>query len=147
MRDGILYSSVQKLLPADEKVLHVAHTWTRHRWTVPYAVAAFVGFFAVAFAVEVEQWSGRVGLGLAGAAIATMATTEYRVLVLTSSGLVLLRSSRVRQRATALIKRLPASTQVKPVGSNLVITDWEVGSVVYSVMKRSQAAMVAISER
>ena len=97
--------------------------------------------------VGVEQWSGRVGLGLAGAATAAMATTDYRVLTLTTGGLFLLRSSRVRQKAVEVIDRFPAATPVEPVGSNLVITDWSVGDGVYSVMKRHQAAMVAISQR
>ena len=106
-----------------------------------------LGMLIVALLVGVEQWGGRIGLALAAAATAAMATTEYRVLALTSDGLVLLRSSRVRQKAGAIIGRLPASTRVEPVGSNLVITDWSVGDTVYSVMKRHQAAMVAISQR
>ena len=121
--------------------------WTRHRLIVPYAAFAFAVLLIVGIATGIEQWSGRFGLAVAGAALAAMATTEYRVLALTASGLVLLRSSRIRQRATALIERLPASVEVRPIGSNLVITDWSVDSNVYSVMKRHQSAMVAISER
>jgi hypothetical protein len=45
------------------------------------------------------------------------------------------------------MSRLPDSTKIEPVGSNLVITDWSVGTASYSVMKRHQAAMVAISQR
>ena len=147
MRQGILYSSVRALLPEGERVLQIAHMWTRHRLTLAYAALAFAGFVALAFVVGVEQWSGRLGLGMAAAAVATMATTEYRVLVLTPKGLVLMNSSRVRQRAKAIIRRLPDATEVQAVGSNLVITDWSVDDQVYSVMKRHQSAMVAISQR
>lgn len=147
MRDRVLHNSVRAQLPDTDRILHLVHMWSRHRWLLPYAALAFGGMLIVALLVGVEQWGGRIGLALAAAATAAMATTEYRVLALTSDGLVLLRSSRVRQKAVAIIGRLPASTRVEPVGSNLVITDWSVGDTVYSVMKRHQAAMVAISQR
>lgn len=147
MRSGILYSSVRNQLPEGELIVQIAHMWTSNRWALPYGLAAFVGCFVVAFVVGVDQWSGRIVIGLAGAAVAAMATTEYRVLVLTREGLVLMGSSRIRQRATNLIRRLPASVSVEPVGSNLVITEWSVDGQVYSVMKRHQAAMLAISQR
>ncbi len=147
MRQGILHSSVRALLPEDERIFQIAHMWTRHRLMLAYTAVAFAGFVALGFAVGVDQWSGRLGLGFAGAAVAAMATTEYRVLVLTADGLVLMGSSRIRQRATTLIRRLPRSAEVQAVGSNLVITDWSVDGQVYSVMKRHQSAMVAISER
>ncbi len=121
--------------------------WTRHHLWLPYAAGAFLAMLAVAVVVGVEQWGGRIGLAIAGGAIAAMASTEYRILALTSEGLVLLRSSRVRQKATELIERLPSSIEIAPVGGNLVMTDWRVGSVVYSVMKRHQAAIVAMSQQ
>lgn len=147
MRSGILYSSVRKVLPDDERIMQIAHMWTRHRLTLPYGVAAFVGCLVVAIVVGIDQWSGRLVIGLAGAAVATMATTEYRVLVLTRKGLYLLGSSRIRQRATTVIRQLSPGVTVEPVGSNLVITDWSVDGQVYSVMKRHQAAMLAISQK
>ena len=147
MRDRVLHNSVRALLADTDRVLHLVHMWSRHRWLLPFAALAFGGMLVVALLAGVDQWSGRIGLALAGAAVAAMATTEYRVLAWTSDGLVLLRSSRVRQKALGVIGPLPASTRVEPVGSNLVITDWTVGDTVYSVMKRHQAAMVAISQR
>ncbi len=147
MRDRVLHNSVRALLPDADRIVHLVHMWSRHRLMLPYAVVAFAGMVLLAFAVGVEQWSGRIGLGLAGAATAAMATTEYRVLAQTTSGLVLLRSSRVRQKALAIIETLPHTTAIAPVTSNLVITDWSVGDAIYSVMKRHQAAMVAISQR
>ena len=147
MRDRVLYNSVRALLPADERIVELAHMWSRHRLIVPYVAGAFIALFALAFVIGVTQWGGRVGLGFAGGAVAAMAATEYRVLVLTSEGLVLLRSSKVRQKATELIERLGRSTKVEAVGSNLVITDWSVGGRVYSVMKRHQNSMVSISQR
>lgn len=147
MRAKILDSSVRSLLDEGERLVHVAHMWTRHRLALPFLAAAFVTMFVLSILLGIGDWGGRFGLGCAGAAIAAMATTEYRVLALTSDGLVLLRSSRVRQKATSLMSRLPDSTKIEPVGSNLVITDWSVGDASYSVMKRHQAAMVAISQR
>lgn len=147
MRDRVLHNSVRALLPDTDRIVHLVHMWSRHRLMLPYAAIAFAGMVLLAFAVGVDQWSGRIGLGLAGAATAAMATTEYRVLAQTTAGLVLLRSSRVRQKAVAVIETLPPSTAIAPVTSNLVITDWSVGDAIYSVMKRHQAAMVAISQR
>ena len=147
MRDRVLHNSVRAALPPNERIMHVAHMWSRHRFMLPYAAVAFAAMVAFAIAVGVEQWGGRVGLGLAAAAVAAMAATEYRVLVLTTEGLVLFRSGKTRQKATELLERLPKSANVRPVGSNLVITDWSVGEKVYSVMKRHQNAMVAISQR
>lgn len=147
MRDRVLHNSVRAQLRDTDRILHLVHMWSRHRWLVPYAALAFAFMLGVAILVGVEQWGGRIGLALAAAVTAAMSTTEYRVLAWTTDGLVLLQSSRIRQKATAIIAHLPPSTSVQPVGSNLVITDWMVGDTVYSVMKRHQAAMVAISQR
>lgn len=147
MRDRVLYNSVRALVPVEERIVEMAHMWSRHRLMVPYVIAAFVAMFALAFLIGINQWGGRIGLGFAGGAVAAMAATEYRVLVLTSEGLILLRSSKIRQKATGLIERLGRSTKIEAVGSNLVITDWSVGGRVYSVMKRHQNSMVSISER
>ena len=127
--------------------MQIAHMWTRHPLGIAYAVGAALAMFALATVLGVGQSSGRVGLGLAAGAIAAMASTEYRVLALTTSGLILFRSSKTRQKATSVIDRLAASTKIEPVSGNLVITDWSVGDQVYSVMKRHQMAMVAISQR
>lgn len=147
MRDRVLHNSVRAALPSEERIMHLAHMWTRHPFMLAYAAVACLAMVAFAVAVGVEQWGGRIGLGLAAGAVASMAATEYRVLALTTEGLVLFRSSKTRQKATKLLERLPKSAEVQPVGSNLVITDWSVGDQVYSVMKRHQNAMVAISQR
>lgn len=91
------------------------------------------------------EWSSRISIGLAGAAVAAMATTEYRVLARTTRGLVLLRSSRLRRRANGVIRRLEKDTKIEVVGSNLVITEYRVDGVIYSVMRRSQQEMTAIA--
>lgn len=147
MRDNVLNSSVRSLLPKDEQLIALVHMWSRHRLMFPFLAAAFVGLLVVTIVAGFEGWSSRIGLALAGAAVASMATTEYRVLAHTGRGLVLLRSSRVRQKATEVIDYLPDDTQVEPVGTNLVITDWRVGDQTYSVMRRHQSSMVAISNR
>jgi len=114
---------------------------------VPYVLAAFVGLVIVAFVAGVDQWSGRVALGLAGAAVAAAATTDYRILASTSSGLVMLQSSRIRQVARKLVSRPGTDIEIEPVGQNLVMTDWLVDGDRYTVMKRFQLAMTAIAER
>jgi hypothetical protein len=147
MRERVLYDSVRALLGDGETIEQLVHMWSRNRLLLPYALVAGGAVFVVAILVDVDQWSGRVGLALAGAAVAAMATTDYRVLVRTPSNLVLMRSSKVRQKALEVIDRLPADIAVEPVGSNLVITDWNLNGVTYSVMKRYQHAMTAIASR
>lgn len=145
MRERVFYNSIQRYLDHDERIIHKVHMWNRHHLALAYMLVAGLAMFALAFAVGIEQWSGRVGLGLAASAVAAAATTQYRILVSTTKGLVLLKSSRVRQKAVGLVKRLPPTTVIKPIGSNLVITEWSVGGSTYSVMKRFQKPMVAIS--
>jgi len=147
MRERLLYESARALLGDDEKIEQLVHMWSRHRLLFPYAVVAAGIMLIVAIVVGVDQWSGRVGLALGAAAVAAMATTNYRVLVQTPTNLVLMRSSKVRQKALAVIERLPVDTPVAPAGSNLVITDWELAGITYSVMKRYQQAMTSIATR
>lgn len=147
MHDRILHHSAQQLLDDDDRIVHVVHMFTRHRLFVPYVLGSTGALFVLGIMLGIEQWSGRIGLALGAGALAAMATTEYRVLVQARSGLVLMRSSRIRRKATAVLKRLPDNIEVVPVGSNLVITDFRVGTVIYSVMKRFQAPMSSIASR
>lgn len=147
MHDLGLERSVQKHLSPGEKVHHVVHMFTRHHLAFPFIACSGVALAVVAALAGASQWSTRISLGLAGAAVAAMATTEYRVLVQTSTGLALLRSSRFRRRASGLIRRLPSSLSIEVLGSNLVITEYRVDGVVYSVMRRHQQEMTAIANR
>lgn len=112
-----------------------------------FALVGAVALLIVAIAVGFETWPQRIAIGFAGGTIGIAATTDYRILARTSKGLVLLRSSRIRRRATALIKRLDSSTVVQPVGSNLLITEYLVGSRRYFVSRRYQQDMNAIIDR
>ena len=145
MRERVFYRSVQSFLDDGDRIAHMVHMWSRHRLALPFILGATLIMGVVAIVVGVEQWSGRIGLALAAGAVGAFATTEYRILVATTQGLVMLRSSRIRQKAVGFIERLPASTTIEPTGSNLVITEWRVGTASYSVMKRFQKPMVAIS--
>lgn len=119
--------------------------FTRHHLAFPFIAFAGVAMLVVASLAGATQWSSRISIGLAGAAVAAMATTEYRVLARTTKGLVLLRSSRFRRRANGVIRRLAKGTEIEVVGSNLVITEYRIDGVVYSVMRRSQQEMTAIA--
>lgn len=147
MHDLGLERSVRKHLDDGEKVRHVVHMFTRHHLAFPFIAASGVALAVVAAMAGATEWSTRISLGLAGAAVAAMATTEYRVLVETSVGLVLLRSSRFRRRASGFIRRLSQDSPIEVIGSNLVITEYRVDGVVYSVMRRYQQDMAAIAAR
>ncbi len=137
---------MQGFLDQGERIKHKVHMWSRHRLAIPYMLGVGLAAAALSALLGVEEWGSRIGLGIAAAMVAAAFSTEYRILVLTTSGLVMLRSSKFRQKATALVGRLGGETVIKPISSNLVITDWQVGDDRFSVMKRFQAEMVAISQ-
>ncbi len=146
MRERMLRASVIRVLGDEEKPREVVHMWAPHRLSLAYAAAAGFAMFALAWVLQVSTVGGRVALGFAAASIAAIATNDYRVLARTNRGLVLLRSSRIRQRATAIETRLARDASIEPVGENLVITDWMVAGRRYHVMKRFQRAMSSMSE-
>ena len=111
-----------------------------------FVIVSFVALLLVATASGVETWWARIGIALAGAAVATNATTDYRILARTTEGLVLLESSRIRQYATELLERLdPDTTPLERLGGTLVASEWSVGSRHYTVARSSEPSMTQIS--
>lgn len=145
MRNHVLLKSVRRLLGPDVHVIHVATMWRRHHLAGAFAAGAFVVLFLVALFSGVEPIGSQIAIGLAGVAVAGMATTDQRVLAATDTELIMMQSSRVRHYATSVIDRLPLDTPIKVVSDNLVISDWDVGGQRFSMMKRSQRAMTAIA--
>lgn len=146
MRRANLLRSIARLLDEGTELKDAAYMWSRHRWMIPYAVFAALAVFLT------SEWAGftetptRVALGFAAGAIAVNATTDYRVLARTSRGLVLLKSSRIRQYATEVLERLPKSTTIEVVGGTVLATDWQVGDAVYTVPKSSEQAIQRIAQ-
>lgn len=118
---------------------------TRHRWFVPYAAAAGIALFVVASVTGVESMLNRAVLTACGIALAGMATTNYSVLAETTAGLVLCRSSRVRQYAKEIRHRLAPDTPLIMVGSTVITSDWRIDGVVYTMTKRWEATMRQLS--
>ncbi len=145
LRQTILVRSVQKLLDADETVSSVVVMFTRHRWFVPYSVAAAVVLFGVSSASGITSLTNRLVLAVCGLAIAGIATTNYWVLAETNKGLALCRSSRIRQYAKSLERRLPAGTELTMAGSTVITSDWRVDGVMYTLTKRWEATMRRLS--
>lgn len=111
-----------------------------------FVVISFLGLLLVATVSGFETWWARIGVALAGAAVATNATTDYRILARTTHGLVLLESSRIRQYATVLLERLDAeTTPLERLGGSLVASEWSVGSRHYTVARSSETSMAQIS--
>lgn len=119
--------------------------WSRHRWMVPYAFVAGAAVYAASTWAGFTETSTRVVLAFAAGAIAVNATTDYRVLALTSHGLVLLRGSRIRQTAVSRLDRLSSTIEIRAVGGTVLATDWQVGDDVYTVPKSSEQAIERIS--
>jgi hypothetical protein len=145
LRKSILVRSVRRLLDTDEQVHDVVMLWTRHRFFLPYCVAAGAALFAVAMASGVEGLVNQVVLAGCGVAVAGMATTNHWVLVSTNKGLVLCRSSRIRQYATAVASRLAPNTPLEMIGSTVVTSDWRLDGMIYTMTKRWEAAMRLLS--
>ena len=118
---------------------------TRHHLWLPFVATAFVAFLVLAIVLDFEQWTSRIGLAVAGAAVASMATTEYRVLVETAEEFVLLRASRIRRRATGVMTRMPKSVGIESLASNLVTADYRLGNVTYTVPFRFRSAMDSLA--
>ncbi len=145
MRRSILLRSVRRHLEAAEILVDAAVLWRRHRLMVPYCFCAFTAVAVGAALVGFQAWPARAGLGLAGAGVAAMATTEYRVLAQTDTGFVLLASSRVRQYAVRLIERLPSCTTIELVTNQMVMSEWAVDGVRYTVPKSSEQSMARMA--
>jgi len=137
----MLMRSVNRLLDEGEQAHAVVVMWSRHRLFFPYAALSAAVLFAVAVVVGVETTANRIVLAGCGAAVAAMATTNYIVLADTTTALVMCRSSRVRQYAKAVVKRLPHDTPLKMTGSTVVTSDWSVDGAIYTMTKRWEATM------
>lgn len=119
--------------------------WSRHRWMIPYAIVAAAAVFLTSEWAGFSELSTRTALAFAAGAIAVNATTDYRVVAKTGKGLVLLRGSRVRQHAVAVISRLPKNTKIEPVGGTVLASDWAVGESVFTVPKSHERALERIA--
>lgn len=121
--------------------------WSRHRWMVPYAAIAGGAVYLGADWAGFTEVATRLALGVAAAAVAVNATTNYRVLALTSEGLMLFRASRIRQYAVELLQRLPGDAAVRSAGGTMLAADWEVAGAVYTVPRGSEQAIQRIAAR
>ncbi len=114
---------------------------------LPFGIASFLGLAMVADWVGWDDWPTRIVIGLAGAALAVAASTDYKVVALTSAGVVLLQASRIRQAATGMLERLPPDVAIEPAGGTVLAADWEVAGLVYTVPRSSEQAINRIAAR
>ncbi|MEM7093258.1 MAG: hypothetical protein AAF567_09670 [Actinomycetota bacterium] len=145
LRLTLLHRSIARQLPDGIRIGNVAMMFTRHRWFFPYCLAAGLVLFLVAAASGIAETPGRLAIAIAGAGVAALATTNYWVLAETDDDLVLLRSSRVRQRAIALVRSLDPGEVPEMVGSTVVTSDWRIDGTMYTVTKRWEAALREMS--
>lgn len=143
MRRAVLWNSMLRIVTAVDgepgELRQAAYVWARHRLMLPFAAAAFVALVIVGYLAGFETWAARIGLGVAGAAVAVNATTEYRVLGLTEKRIVVARASRVRQKATNLVKILPLDVRWERAGGGTIVSsNWHVGEAIYTAPKVSE---------
>lgn len=146
MRRAVLLRSVQRVLGEQVDVRDAAYVWSRHRWIVPFATVIFVVIAIAAPVAGIDNWPTRIVLGMAGVGVAFMATTNYRVVAETRSGIVVLKASRIRQVAVALEENLKRDTLLQPVGGTILATDWQVGRHIFTVPRSSEQAMERMAE-
>ncbi len=144
MRDQVLLRSVRKCLGVE---VHVAvFMWRTGSFTAPFATAAALGCALLAALVGFEWPTGVVAIGLVGGAVAWSAGTEYRVLAEGPDGeLRLLRGSRIRQTAIAVLDDSIDRDSVRPVTVNAITTQWRVGRHDYTMRRRHQAPLTALT--
>lgn len=144
MRRAILLRSVREVLGDGPTVRDAAYVWSRHRWVVPFGATVLAGIVFSAPLAGIDDWPTRVVIGLAGVGLAVTASTTYRVVAQTDTGIVLCRASRIRQVATGVEKRL-GSVEMRPIGGTLLAADWQVGSDLVTVPRSSQDAMARMA--
>lgn len=150
MRRAVLWKSMLTIVESTggstEELRQAAYVWARHRLMLPFAFAAFAALVVVGYVAGFDAWAGRVGLGVAGAAVAVNATTEYRVLGLTDQRIIVASASRVRQKASHLVKVLPLDTRwERASGGTIVSSNWRIGDATYTAPKFSEIPMEDIS--
>ncbi len=141
IRRAVLVNSVNKLLGEGQSARDVAMVWNRHRWFVPYCLFAGLALFAVATAIAIEPPVNRVIIGACGAAVASLATTEWWVVAQTDAAIVLCRSSRVRQRARSIVTEWKHAPEISMRTSNVITSDWHIDDRSYTTTKRWEPAL------
>ena len=147
VRKAYLLRSIARFLDDGSYLVEAAYMWKRHRLMLPFAIASFAGMVIVAEGAGWDDLPTRIVIGLAGAALAVAASTDYRVVALTSTGVILLQASRIRQAATGILEELPADVSIEPAGGTVLATDWEIGGSIYTVPKSSERAINRIAGR
>ncbi|MFK8026394.1 MAG: hypothetical protein AB8G26_20740 [Ilumatobacter sp.] len=145
MRRRVLVSSVQRLLPTEVTLIDVVFMWRRSGAMYVWAAGAAALAVLVTTIFDYGSGTARLALALAAALAAAVVTTESRVLAHTDAGPYSFVAGRVRQVATRLIGPLPDDAELAVVGSNLVLTDWVVGTERFSVPRTFQAAMTRLA--
>lgn len=145
LRQHILVNSVRRIVGPGEKVHAVVMLWTRHRLFLPYCIFAGFALFVVGALSGIEGLVSRAVIAGCGVAVAGLATTNHWVLAQTDEGLVLLESSRIRQVAKRLSRRLDDTTKLEMIGSTVVTSDWRIDGTIYTMTKRWEATMRSLA--
>lgn len=141
MRHALLLKSVGRLLDDDLVLVDAAYMWRRHGYMIWYGIFAFAAMVVVAAGVGWDEWSSRIALGIAAAAIAVYSTTDYRILAQTSDNLILLSASKIRQTAKGVIATYPLGSSIEMDDGNMLATSWRFEGQVYTVPKSSERSI------
>lgn len=145
MRERVLLASVRRCLRSND-VVGAAFMWRPGRLTLPFACAAAAGCALLAYAGGFDSATHLAAIGLAGGAVAWLASTEYRVLALTGDGLAqLLEGSRIRHVATGVADEPIDRATIRPVSANAMTSQWWVGRRQYTVLRRHQRLLASMS--
>ncbi|MEM9132773.1 MAG: hypothetical protein AAF962_17955 [Actinomycetota bacterium] len=140
----MLLASVRRHLGAE--VADAVFLWRTGRLTVPFALAATLVCAALAAALGFHWPTGVVAIGLVGGAVAWVAGTEYRVLAVQADGeMRLLRGSRIRQTAVAVLDDRIDRNSIRPLSVSPVVSHWRVGGHEYTLHRRYQRRIATMA--
>jgi hypothetical protein len=138
VRRRVLIRSITKLLPAEERVLNAAPIWTFHPYAPLIALAAAGAPVAVLSSFTDATWSQRLLWAGLIAVVATSVSTRFRILATTTGGVLLLRSSSIRQVAVEVLERWTDAPPMDKLGGNLATSEWRIDGTTYTVSKRAE---------
>ncbi len=148
MRKTLLLTSVQRQLGENDTARIAVFLTRTHRWALPFGFLAGVLCAAAGSLLGVfTELTSVIAVGIAGASMAALAATHYRVLVATtgSRDLMLFRGSKIRHVAVELLADDIKPASVAVTSSNAVTSHWQVGEKNYMVARRYQQAMTQLA--
>jgi len=136
---------VQRLLPDGVELVDVVFMWRRSASTYLWSSVGAGVVVGVLSAAGYGSMATRLMLALAVGLAVSIVATDSRVLAHTNAEPYVFAAGRVRQIAVQLLGPLAPDDVIQVVGTNLVVTEWLVGTERFSVPRNFQASMTRLA--